>query len=71
MRVIFHTDYDYVTLRAKNGKPRAMVAYKAGPDELTVKRDHGEAAIRDGAATEVKAVVRKSARVEAETPDGD
>lgn len=54
MRVIFTDRFDFVTLRAKNGKPRAMVAYKPGADAVTVKREHGEAAVADGVATEVK-----------------
>lgn len=54
MRVIFHANYDYTFLRTKCGSPRATVAYKAGPDALTIPRAHGEAAVRDGVATEVK-----------------
>lgn len=54
MRVIFKDNFDYVTLRAANGKPRSMVAYKADTEPQTVKRDHGEAAIAAGKATEVK-----------------
>lgn len=54
MRVIFTDRFDFVTLRAKNGKPRAMVAYQPGAEPLTVKREHGEAAVAAGVATEVK-----------------
>lgn len=61
MRVIFKDNFDYVTLRAVNGKPRAMVAYKADSEPQTVKRDHGEAAIAAGKATEVKEPAKRSA----------
>lgn len=59
MRVIFHEPFDFVTLRAKNGRPRAMMAYKPGPDALTVKREHGEAAVAAGKAKEVKEPVKR------------
>lgn len=61
MRVIFHEPFDFVTLRAKNGRPRAMVAYQPGPDALTVKREHGEAAVAAGKAKEVKETVKRDA----------
>lgn len=61
MRVIFTENFDYVTLRAVNGKPRAMVAYKADPEPQTVKREHGEAAVKAGAATEVKEPAKRAA----------
>lgn len=54
MRVIFTDAFDFVTLRAKNGKVRAMVAYKPDPEPKTVKREHGEAAVKAGKAKEVK-----------------
>lgn len=63
MRVIFSDDFDYVTLRTANGKPRAMVAYKASPEPVTVKNDHGEAAIKAGAATEVKEPAKRASAV--------
>ena len=59
MRVIFHEPFDFVTLRAKNGKVRSMMAYKPGPDALTVKREHGEAAVAAGKAKEVKEPVKR------------
>lgn len=59
MRVIFSEAFDFVTLRAKNGKVRAMVAYQPGPDTLTVKREHGEAAVAVGKAKEVKEPVKR------------
>lgn len=60
MRVIFTDNFDYVTTRAKNGTPMASVAYKAGPEPQTVKKEHGEAAIEAGKAKEVKDAVRTS-----------
>lgn len=54
MRVIIKKPFDYVTKRNTSGSPLATVAYKPNPDPLTVKREHGEAMVRAGAATEVK-----------------
>src|SRR5690606_15022966 len=62
MRVIFHADYDHVILRAANGRPRVTAAYKASRTALTVPRDHGEAAIAAGSATEVKTPARRPVR---------
>ena len=36
-----------------------MMAYKPGPDALTVKREHGEAAVAAGKAKEVKEPVKR------------
>lgn len=54
MRVVFTDKFDFVTLRAKNGRPRAMVSYSPDKEPQTVKREHGEAAVEAGAAKEVK-----------------
>lgn len=53
MRVKFTSPFDYVTLRTKQGTPRATVAYKASDEPQTVKREHGEAAVKAGKAVEV------------------
>jgi hypothetical protein len=53
MRVKFSKDYDYTP----SGERRVTIAYKAGMD-LTVKREAGEAAVKAGAAEEVKEVTR-------------
>lgn len=66
MRVIFTENFDYVTLRATNGKPRAMVAYKADSEPQTVKRDHGEAAVKAGKATEIKEPARRESKPDTE-----
>lgn len=54
MRVIIKKPFDYVTKRNTSGSPLATVAYRPNPDPLTVKREHGEAMVKAGAATEVK-----------------
>lgn len=54
MRVIIKKPFDYVTKRNTSGSPLATVAYKPNAEPLTVKREHGEAMVRAGAATEVK-----------------
>lgn len=54
MRVIIKKPFDYVTKRNSSGSPLATVAYKPNAEPLTVKREHGEAMVRAGAATEVK-----------------
>ena len=54
MRVKFTAPFDYVTLRTKSGTPRATIAYGASDEPQTVKREHGEAAVEAGKATEVK-----------------
>lgn len=50
MRVTFKKDYDYTP----SAERRVTIAYKAG-DELTVKREAGEAAVAAGAAVEIDA----------------
>ena len=52
MRVRFLSPFDYVTLRTKQGTPRATVAYQPG-EPITVKREHGEAAVEAGVAVEI------------------
>jgi hypothetical protein len=54
MRVRFLERFSYVTHRSVNGTPRASVAYPASREPVTVPRDHGEAAVKAGAAVEVK-----------------
>lgn len=54
MRVIIKKPFDYVTKRNTSGSPLATVAYKPNAEPLTVKREHGEAMVKAGAATEVK-----------------
>ena len=54
MRVIIKKPFDYVTKRNSSGSPLATVAYKPNAEPLTVKREHGEAMVKAGAATEVK-----------------
>jgi hypothetical protein len=53
MRVKFTDNFDYVIHRSKSGTPLQTAAYKASDDPITVKRDHGEAAVLAGAAVEV------------------
>lgn len=53
MRVKFTAPFDYVTLRSANGTARATVAYAVAGEPVTVKREHGEAAIAAGKAVEV------------------
>lgn len=53
MRVKFTRDFDYTPTQER----RVTIAYKAG-QEFTVKREAGEAAIRAGAAIEIKEVTR-------------
>ena len=53
MRVKFTAPFDYVTLRTKSGTPRATIAYGASDEPQTVKREHGEAAVKAGKAIEV------------------
>lgn len=53
MRVKFTAPFDYVTLRTKSGTPRATVAYGVSDEPQTVKREHGEAAVKAGKAVEV------------------
>lgn len=48
MRVRFTHDYDYTP----SGERRVTIAYKAG-QELTVKREAGEAAVAAGKAVEI------------------
>lgn len=59
MRVTIHKPHDVVTLRKKNGTPRAMVSYTPHKDPITVKREHGEELVAAGAATEVKEPAKK------------
>lgn len=54
MRVIIEKPFDYVTKRNSSGSPLATVAYRPNAEPLTVKREHGEAMVMAGAATEVK-----------------
>ena len=63
MRVIFGADFDCVTLRTASGKPRITIAYKASTEPVTVKREHGEAAIKAGVATEVKEPAKRASAV--------
>ena len=49
MRVMFTADFDYTP----SAERRVTIAYKAG-QELTVKREAGEAAIAAGRAEEVE-----------------
>lgn len=49
MRIKFLADYDYTPSQER----RVTIAYKAG-QELTVKREAGEAAIAAGSAEEVE-----------------
>lgn len=56
MRVLFSKPYDHVTLRSRSGTPRATVAYQ--PGEVTVPREHGDAAVAGGYAVEVDAPPR-------------
>jgi len=58
MRVKFTAPFDYVTLRTRSGTPRATVAYQPG-EPITVKREHGEAAVAAGKAVEVDEVYNR------------
>lgn len=53
MRVTITKPHDIVTKRNAAGTPLATVAYTPAVN-LTVKREHGEAMVKAGAATEVK-----------------
>lgn len=65
MRVKFTSPFDYVTLRTKSGTPRATISYKPGDEPITVKREHGEAAVLAGKAVEVQEpAVRDEARAD-------
>jgi len=64
MRVKFTSPFDYVTLRTKSGTPRATVAYQPG-EPITVKREHGEAAVKAGKAVEVDEVAVRGGKVDA------
>lgn len=59
MRVIIKKPFDYVMKRNSSGSPLATVAYKPNLEPLTVKREHGEAMVRAGAATEVKSPAKR------------
>ena len=59
MRVIIHKKHDIVVARSPAGSPLATVAYKLNAEPLTVKREHGEALVAAGAATEVKEPARR------------
>lgn len=59
MRVIIQKPFDYVMKRNSSGSPLATVAYKPSAEPLTVKREHGEAMVKAGAATEVKGPAKR------------
>lgn len=60
MRIIIKKPFDYVTKRNTSGSPLATVAYKPNAEPLTVKREHGEAMVKAGAATEVKEPAKRA-----------
>ena len=53
MRVKFTAPFNYVIHRSKSGTPLQTAAYSASDEPITVKRDHGEAAVAAGVAVEV------------------
>lgn len=48
MKVRFIAAFDY------HPTPRVTIAYRPGPDAVTVKRECGEEAVRQGRAVEIK-----------------
>ena len=56
MRVKFTDRFDFVIHRSKTGTPLQTAAYKASDEPVTVKREHGEAAVAAGVAVEVDEV---------------
>jgi len=53
MRIKFNDKFDYVIHRSKSGTPLQTAAYSASDEPITVKREHGEAAVAAGVATEI------------------
>lgn len=53
MRVRFLSPFNYVIHRNKSGTPLQTASYSASDEPITVKRDHGEAAVLAGKAVEV------------------
>lgn len=53
MRVKFHDKFDFVIHRSKSGTPLQTAAYSPSDEPITVKREHGEAAVEAGVAVEI------------------
>ena len=53
MRVKFTDRFDFVIHRSKTGTPLQTAAYSPSDEPITVKREHGEAAVEAGVAVEI------------------